>query len=275
MQQRAPHTMVAENINSLMTVFASCSADLGVTTCSAACSTALETLQSNLGCCVNSIFNVTVDGGFSSPSAFAPVGGYFDPSLWERCAVVRMPKCPNVPSFTPGTRDTPCTDREATVAVTAYRCTQANSQPVLDAINSDSNCQFFTTVLVDECGQPSNGDHCSVNALLNPRPDLLTTVFSSCFGFFTTQSTCPGSPCTTAIEQFRDYWGCCVNEIYNTSLLAGLGASLPTDIALWDVCGVSSPGFCTSTLMFGSASTEKAFGVMLISIAAAVVKFIF
>ena len=196
-------------------------------------------------------------------------------------------ECPNVPSFMPGSRDPPCTDIETVRAATTYQCTQTNIQPVLDALNRNNNCQFYTTIVVDGCGQRSNGDFCSVDAIVNPATNLLVDVFTNCSSFLTNQS-CPGSSCTTAVEQFRDNSGCCVNNIYNSSVIASAGGFLPTSIALWDACGVSSPGFCTSTIeaggsastdstteVGGSASTDKAFGVMLIAIAAAVIKFIF
>ena len=50
-----------------------------------------------------------------------------------------------------------------------------------------------------------------------------------------------------------------------------------TSYGFWKTCGVSSPGFCNSTLMAASASTEaefKAFGVMLIALTAVALKFI-
>ena len=269
---------IGGSIDSLVSALTSCSTEItpGSTTCSSPCSTALLTLRNNLGCCINSVLNVTVEGGSSIAAAFATFTPYFSSSLWERCSVETVGECADAPEFTPGSRDPPCTDVEAVEAIITYQCSQTNVQPVLDALNGNSNCQFYTTIVVDGCGQRSSGDFCSVDAIVNPATDFLTAVFTNCGSFLTTQS-CPSSSCTTAIEQFRDNSGCCVNNIYNSSVIASAspGAALPTDIALWDACGVSSPGFCTSTLVGGSASTDKAFGVMLIAIAAAVIKFIF
>ena len=267
---------IGGSIDSLVSALTNCSTEItpGSTTCSSPCSTALQTLRNNVGCCINSVFNVTVEGGSSIAAAVAAFTPYFSSSLWEKCSVQTVGECPNVPSFTPGSRDPPCTDVEAFQAAVAYQCTQTNIQPVLDALNRKSNCQFYTTILVNGCSQRSNGDFCSVDAIANPATNLLTAVSTNCGSFLTTQS-CPGSSCTTAIEQFRDNSGCCVNNIYNSSVIASAGGFLPTSIALWNACGVSSPGFCTSTLVGGSASTDKAFGVMLIAIAAAVIKFIF
>ena len=79
------------------------------------------------------------------------------------------------------------------------------------------------------------------------------SVFQKCSSVQTTQ-TCP-SNCRTAIEQFRDASGCCLNNLDNLTA-AGGGASIVTSYGLWKTCGVSSPGFCNSTLMAASASTE-------------------
>ena len=270
---------ISGGLNGLVSALTNCSTEIapGSTTCSSACSTALQTLRNSFGCCINSLFNVTVvTGGFSITAAFTTFTPIFSSSLWEKCSVQTVGECPNVPSFTPGNRNPPCTVVEAFQAITTYQCTQTNIQPVLDALNRNSNCQFYTTILVNGCGQRSNGDLCVVDAIANPAPNLFGAVITNCSSFLTTQP-CPGSSCTTAIEQFRNNSGCCVNNIFNSSIVAAAspGAALLTSIALWDACGVSSPGFCTSTLVGGSASTDKAFGVMLIAIAAAVVKFIF
>ena len=275
-------------ITGLVSAFRSCLTEIapGSTTCSTSCTTALELLRRDLGCCINSVYNVTVEGDSLIAATFAAFTPIFNSSLWDRCFVETVGECANAPSFTPGSRDPPCTDVEAVQAAHTYECTQTNVQPVLDALNRNSTCQLYTTTVVNDCGQRSNGDFCSVDAITNPPTDFLTAVNTNCVSFLTTQS-CPGSTCTTAIEQFRDNSGCCVNTNHNTSLIVALGGSLPTSNALWNACGVSSPGFCTSTIVGGSASTDsttevggsastdKAFDVMLIAIAAAVVKFIF
>ena len=281
-------TKVIGSTDIFSSAITSCQSEVapGSTTCSTACSTALEMVRIDVGCCINSVLNATVGG---IEDAFATLTSLFSSSLWDRCSVQTVGECANAPSFTPGSRDPPCTDIEAVQAEATYQCTQTNIQPVLDALNRNSICQFLTTMFVDACGQLSNGDLCLVDVSRNLATvrNLLVAVITNCGSFLTTQS-CPGSSCTTAIEQFRDNSGCCVNNIHNSSITAASpGAALPTSIALWNACGVSSPGFCPSTLVGGSASTDsttevggsastdKAFGVMLIAIAAAVVKFIF
>ena len=102
---------------------------------------------------------------------------YFSFSLWERCSVETVGECPNVPSFTSGNRDTPCTDREAVQATTAYYCTQTNSQPILDALSANSDCQFYTTSVVNDCGQ-RNGEFCLADAFLNS-PTVLVSKLPS------------------------------------------------------------------------------------------------
>lgn len=270
------------SMNSLESTFSDCAAAVspGSATCPSQCSTALQSLRTDLGCCINSVFNVSLEGGSSLTAAIAQFAPYFSSMLWETCGVDTVGECSDVPSFTPGSRVPPCTDIEAFENALAYQCVQENVQPVLDAVSSNGSCEFYTTSLVNGCGRNSDGEFCANDILANPTTGstLLQTVFTNCFSFLTTPQTCP-SNCRTSIEQFRDNSGCCVNNLYNTSISASSPtAALPTSAALWSVCGVTSPGFCPSTLMAGaggSASSDKAFGVMLIAVAAMVIKFIF
>ena len=270
---------VAGSIDVLSSALASCLSEIapGSTTCSSGCSTALDTLRNDLGCCIN-IFNVTVEGGPSLSIALGAVTPFFRYSLWERCAVATVGECPNAPSFTPGNRvsPSPCNDRDAVQAATEYFCTQTNSQPVLDALSANSDCQLYTPSVVNICGRQSfASDFCPADVFVKPVMDLYATVITECNRSIALEA-CPGTACTDAIEAFRSDLRCCVNNIYNSSLFAVIGGSLPTSIELWNRCGVVSPGFCGSTIEAGgSASTDKAFGVMLIVLAAAVIKFIF
>ena len=259
-------------INILTNAVRDCESDVSqATTCSSMCSTALQSLQNNLGCCVG-IFNFTAETSSLLLAVLSRFNPLFSSSLWARCNVDTVSECPNVPTFTPVVRDTPCTDIEVLRRVVSYQCTQANVQSYLNALGGNSNCQFLTTGLVNNCGQRSNGDFCEVDAIVNPSTDLFTSVLTTCSGFQATQ-LCP-STCPTAVEQFRNNSGCCVNNIYNTSTVPS-SVALATSSSLWDACGVSSPGFCTSTLTTGRASTVKGFDAIIVFLAASVVKLIF
>ena len=63
---------VAGSIDILSSALTNCLPEMvpGTTTCSSACATGLQTLRNDLGNCINSIFNATLDGGSSASVAF-------------------------------------------------------------------------------------------------------------------------------------------------------------------------------------------------------------
>ena len=66
-------SLIGGSIDSLVSALTSCATEItpGSTMCSSPCSTALQTLRNNVGCCINTVFNVTVEGGSSIAAAFA------------------------------------------------------------------------------------------------------------------------------------------------------------------------------------------------------------
>jgi len=46
--------------------------------------------------------------------------------------------------------------------------------------------------------------------------------------------------CRTAVVSFRENLGCCVNNLFNTSLYS----SYATSYELWSMCGVETVGVC-------------------------------
>ena len=265
-------------INILTNAIRDCEADVSQgTTCSSMCSTALQSLRNNLGCCV-SIFNQSSYLPLAALSRFKTL---FSSSLWARCTVNTVSECPYVPTFTPVVRDTPCYHTELPQNLLSYQCTQVNVQSYLNALSGNSNCQFLLTDFVSMCDQRSNGDYCAVGAIANPGKAYLRSIYSACNEFLTTR-LCPSFQCYTAVQQFRDSAGCCFHKLYNSSTGLSPAISLATSSSLWNACGVSSPGVCTSSLTPGIASTVKAtgstvkgFDAIIVFLVAAVVKLIF
>lgn len=269
---------IVTSLNSFNNVRQGCQAAIGLSPCTSGCTTALQTLRNDLGCCINSIFNVS---GFNInlrelplSEAFSQVGfnQYFSSHLMAVCGVETIEDCPSIPSFTPGIRDIPCTYEEALQHAIDYQCGQTNVQFALNILSKNNNCQNFTATLVNNCGQTSNGNFCSIYAMTNriAYSNLFSSVFHSCSASFEITQTCP-SNCRTAIEQLQDNAGCCLNNLENVTATGG-GDSIVTRYELWKTCNVSSPGFCNSTLMAGSdsASSEKlkAFSMIVIALTA-------
>ena len=75
--------------NNGMTAAAACYSVLDVGQCSETCSASLEHLKTDLGCCVNSVFNVTTYGYDKLNIA--------SHELWELCGVSEVQSCDNSP----------------------------------------------------------------------------------------------------------------------------------------------------------------------------------
>ena len=242
----------------------SCSGAVTSGSCPSSCRTFLQSARSRLGCCINTYINQT-----GSP-LLALYSDYVDYRLWNLCNVdLPASDCGNSLPLNPPADAQTCTSSEFVSRTIQYQCMPSVGQPLVDIwLQSDSNCDSFATILVDGCATNANGQLCgdviSMDASASSDP-LILTLASSC----TSNTTC-NSTCRSAVMNINSAYGCCVN-IYNSSTFGDLGVQFPSlSYNVWNACGVSSPGFCTSTLSTTSASatTVKTFGWI---IAAAVV----
>ena len=234
--------------------------------CPSSCRTFLQSARNRLGCCINTYINQT-----DSPM-LALYSDYVDYRLWNLCNVdLPASDCGNSLPLNPPADAQTCMPSEFVSRTIQYQCMPSVGQPLVDTLlQSDSNCDSFATILVDGCATNANGQLCgdviSMDASASSDP-LILTLASSC----TSNTTC-NSTCQSAVMNINSAYGCCVN-IYNSSTFGDLGVQFPSlSYNVWNACGVSSPGFCTSTLststLSASATTVKTFGWI---IAAAVV----
>lgn len=208
--------------------------------CSSQCRTALETIQSELGCCINAFYNDT-----RISSTFIP---YFT-DLWWKCGLEDVGTCSNIPSFVPGTRFPPCSDSSAFQSALSYKCTQTRLQQVLNALaEAGDKCQYLVESNVNACAQRCNGNFCGVNTLVNSTAIIdLRYAISIC-----TDSLFCSSNCKSALNSVRTSSGCCLNNLYNSSSPLQV-----TSYELWNRCGVVSPGFCPNMATAGASTYES------------------
>ena len=246
----------------------SCSGAVTSGSCPSNCRIFLQSARSKLGCCINTYINQT-----DSP-LLALYSDYVDYRLWNLCNVdLPASDCGNSLPLNPPADAQTCTTSEFVRRTLQYQCMPSVGQPLIDALlQSDSNCDSFATLVADGCATNANGQRCgdviSMNLISSASSDsLLSSLASSCISTTTCNSTCQ-----SAVTNITSAYGCCVN-IYNSSAFQDLGlqfSSLSYDV--WNACGVSSPGFCTSPLstsplststLSGSATTMKTFGWMI------------
>ena len=230
-----------------------CTGAVTLGSCPSNCSTFLQSARSKLGCCINTYINQT-DGPL--PALF---NDFFDYRLWNLCNVdLPASDCGNSLPLNPPADAQTCTTSEFVRRSLQYQCMPSVGQPLIDALlQSGSNCDSLATSLVDVCATNANGQRCgeviSLNLIASASSDpLLSTLQSSC----TSTTTC-NSTCRSAVTNVNSAYGCCVN-IYNTSNFQDFGVPRFPSLSynVWNECGVSSPGFCTSTLSTSTLSTS-------------------
>ena len=235
-----------------------CSGAVTSGSCPSSCRTFLQSARSKLGCCINTYINQT-----DSP-LLALYSDYVDYRLWNLCNVdLPASDCGNSLPLNPPADAQTCTPSEYVRRSLQYECMPSVGQPLVDTLlQSDSNCDLFATIVVDVCATNANGQRCgdviSMDLISSASSDpLISSLASSCISTTTCSSTC-----RSAVTNINSAYGCCVN-IYNSSAFRDLGVQFSSlSYNVWNACGVSSPGFCTSTLS-ASATTMKTFGWMI------------
>lgn len=217
--------------------------------CSTTCRNFLSSLKNNLGCCINSILNTTLNPLSTTNS----LSSLFSASLWRRCNVATTPKCSNgitLPQI-PSNAQT-CTTQQLARKLAEYDCSASNTQPLVDTLLREGRCYDVVKTTVSGCGTNSNGKYCS--ELIRNDGLSIGTGESSIFDsvLVSLASNCPSasscfSRCLQSIQRANSDYGCCL-DIYNQSVRA-LGVNYPSlSYELWNSCGVNPQGACESTL---------------------------
>ena len=232
---------------------ATCSGAVTQGSCPSTCRSFLQFARSMLGCCVNTYVNTT------DSSVYFQYREYVDYRLWNLCNVDLPPAdCGNALPVNPPSNVQTCTGTEYIRRITNHVCMPSVGQPLINALLRTSRCYPLARLFVDVCATNANGDFCLVlnqDVLSNGSTNLFTAL-DSC-GVST--STCTSS-CRNTVSDARNTLGCCVNTLYNNSQ----GIQLPAlSNSYWNLCGVETPGFCTSTL--NSATTMKGIAWLIVA----------
>ena len=212
--------------------------------CTDLCRVSLQNLSSNLGCCLNSIYNISTSNYWTNGD------------LWAACSV-------NSPDF--------C--RNSTLTLTLRNVTaNRNCSEIYSHMPLYCNAQYFKPLLdiYKQCRNPVY-EMFTILCGLNENNQLCVQFQNSSLQLVTIQSQCHDyvhgctHSCHTAINTFKTTLGCCVNiynasqynyEYYNITIREYNGTD-PTDPDLWSACGIPTPGFCPSTLLSDLPSTTR------------------
>ena len=220
----------------------------GLESCPSACRSFLESARNTLGCCINTYINTTVN-------PLSLYSDYVDYRLWNLCNVpLPAADCGNGLPLNPPQNAEDCTFQELTSRIANHACSPSVGQPLVDALLQNSKCQSLARVIVDYCSTNANNEYCaavigsdiseSVTSNVDP---LLGSLISDC-EFESSAIIICNSSCQSAITNIANSYGCCVN-IFNDSNSIIFNFQLPQlSYGVWNLCGVESPGFCTSTL---------------------------
>ena len=226
----------------LSNAIAVCSEAYTSGSCSAACRGYIEAVKRLLGCCAGE-YNTT---GSS-------IRQLFDYRLWNLCNVdLPAANClgnGSGLSLSPPATTQQCTEQQIFSRIYGYFCMESVVQPLIDALLQNNRCRVPAELFANSCGINANDQICidlvgaNILGALSSNP-LLVTLANSC-----NSCTYCSLACLSAIATIKDKFGCCVNIYNNTDI----GLQIPSlSYNVWEACGVSTPGFCTSTLTTGT-----------------------
>lgn len=203
--------------------------------CLPECAASLEAIRGAIGCCINTIFNIT------GPDQFTQVEVAFSYSLWSRCNVSTVNSTCSGPQLTYEVMDsiTPtCTPLEQRNRVAAAFCTAEEKQVRSTALADDSlDCAAFNQYFDNYCTRDENGTFCLTRDGAADTENYLTPIRRNC------QSRESCSPeCKQSLAEFQSDLGCCLNVVYNsTARILGLDTFPLANDSLYRLCELDTP----------------------------------
>ena len=197
--------------------------------CTDMCRASLQSLKSNVGCCLNSHFNITnYDRNFQ---LFNRAG------LWSACSVSPPGFCQSNLTLGSGTTSRNCNGLDVLEQIlTQIDCNSQIYQPILDIYQQCERPGY--ELLIARCGLSETNQFCGLLIINETHPQA---VEFQCQNY--TEGCTPS--CYVALNSFKTAFGCCVN-FYNNSIYGNYRNTTNPD--LWSACDIPTPGFCTSTL---------------------------
>ena len=227
--------------------------------CPLRCSVSLQDLRNALGCCINTIFNIT------GPDQFNQIEVAFDNALWSRCNVDIVNTTCVGPTIVYEIKDglsPSCTFIEQANRVADAFCVD-EEQERRDAVVAahSSICEDFDQYLDNYCTQDDNGRYCLTRDGAKDLETYINPIRDNC------QNKDSCSPkCKQYLEDFHNDLGCCLNVVYNsTAQILGLDTFPLEDDSLFQLCGLDSPEpTCSESSENGSWSFDAYPGFTLL-----------
>ena len=220
--------------------------------CSSECATHLTTIRNQLGCCINTVFNLT------GPDQFTTVEVAFSYSLWSRCGVAPISTTCNFSityevSSDPESSD--CTLFEQTNRLAAAFCTPEESRVRSEVLANIPACANFNLYLDSYCTRnPVANRYCLTRDGPADTQNFLDPIRENC----QSNESC-SDECRNYLQEFQNDLGCCLNVVYNqTARILGLDTFPLEDASLFQLCGLSTP---VTTCPVGTSSQAQALKV--------------
>lgn len=200
--------------------------------CSSECRNLMQTLQDELGCCINAVYNYT--GSFFEP-ILAPAFNY---SLWSACGVEPVvDNCTGeLPFSLPPNSVSRCSLSVIQTRILSEWCNPTPFDRLRAIIDDHEGCEVFLEFQTDVCSLDRNGEYCHSTAA---HFNYVTAIMSNCN--FSSDSCSPD--CKRYYQGFADDHGCCVHAIFNSTFAAiqGQDHDIFAEETKWIQCGVKSP----------------------------------
>ncbi len=211
--------------------------------CSSDCRNALVDARSELGCCFNA-FNMSTSAALNySLCNVEPVTEECRTSTIKLRSIPIDPTCNNVSLL----------QRSWSIV-----CRQSHVQDIRNALSATRGCQDYPYPIGTTCHANKEGTYCF--PLIGETDDFIRASVS-CLD----TSTCDPS-CITSVKNLFDSIGCCVNSLYNTTVLGPSPSWLSYEFL--SRCSLESPGLCQDVL--NNADTRLNASSMIIVIVLAI-----
>ena len=191
--------------------------------CGFSCNNSLQLLRNSTGCCAN----------------------YLQPNLnlWSLCGLRPPNNCSSTLGFAQRPNEMVCSPDEERYRLNRLLCSPDYMTSYINILR-DCSREEVAQGTIDWCSVNKYGRFC-----FEVRPNasrLVDEVGNECFPSSSLSAeTCPLN-CTVALHRIRTDADCCLNNLYNKTLLDP-SISRITNRTLWSMCGVSSPGFCQNS----------------------------
>ena len=219
-----------------------CFQELSLDNCNSECRRALEEFSARFDCCIHST-PITTSEDYVVVLA---------PKLWSSCGVERPEPCADTPRVrSPESRDgVTCSYLCAVTQYLALDCKYRVSKQVQAYRECGDDENRYALENERRCGFNDRGQFCAINTHTDQNNYFLS-IYNRCYRFFTNNGTCL-KECQEALVEFKDLYGCCMNNfnktIYPPEFISQINrfiGVLVTRGDLWTACDVESPGYCS------------------------------